>query len=790
MTLERWLQVHVAALCFLGSLFIASNTGNFLVPAGVLFAGITSIIFTDAYKWFRLNRLVGNVFAVGAVFYALRDFLGSRPDDQLLAIATLLVYMEVVLLYQEKNIRLYWQIILLTLLEVVVGAALNAGFGFGLLLLAYTATAVSTLVMLFVHGETERHWASYRGAAKHAKGTGDWLGAPIAVSVGGSRREVNQAFMSSALLRQIVTFTLAAITFAVVFFYWVPRHPKAAWNSARGFSTETGFSRDVELQQMGRMLQNNSEVMRVKLFDAQGNPLKRIDPYFAGEVLSNYRHDGLHATWTSPSQSTSNGLTRIGVPVPNPPVGAAVQWVRMKPMPHTALFTIAPSYATNDTPHDVRLDSATRLLFREPLSDVYGQHQELEFTIATTGIREGRQAQIIPHTRRLFNDKDRAILLAEIEECLQIDRSRFPGLCAKADDIIVRHGLESRSPMLVARVLEDYFVSSGEFTYSLNLNVRRDPALDPIEDFVMNHRTGHCQYYASALVFMLRSQGIPARMVVGYRGDEYNEAGQYYLVRQRNAHAWVEAYLHSDQVSEPEAVGGKLEGAGAWLRLDPTPEEGNAVQTFAQTWLGTARDWLDYVDTMWSDYVVGLNQQRQQAAMYGRHADAGGADALPQAEYWMSAFRTLASWFGVQINRGEGRWNIRFDWRASVAAMGLCLLLIALVRLGRYFLRRFDFSWLRPIGRLRGRRSAVAFYARLEDLLSRRGRSRRPAETAREYVEHAIRELSLARGDILRQTVEAFYRVRFGGAELSAAEARAVDQALADLEGGQVSEAA
>ena len=94
---------------------------------------------------------------------------------------------------------------------------------------------------------------------------------------------------------------------------------------------------------------------------------------------------------------------------------------------------------------------------------------------------------------------------------------------------------------------------------------RVDPSLDPTVDFLTNVRRGTCERYASALTLMLRSVGIPARIVKGYRGWDL-EAGQY-VVRQRHSHAWVEALVPADG---PGPL--RME----WLTLDPTPSREEA----------------------------------------------------------------------------------------------------------------------------------------------------------------------------------------------------------------------
>ena len=83
---------------------------------------------------------------------------------------------------------------------------------------------------------------------------------------------------------------------------------------------------------------------------------------------------------------------------------------------------------------------------------------------------------------------------------------------------------------------------------------RRGWQLDSVDDFLFNTRRGFCEHFASAFTVLARAAGIPARVVTGYQGGEYNPMGGYLLVRQSDAHAWSEVWL---------------EGRG-WVRVDPT----------------------------------------------------------------------------------------------------------------------------------------------------------------------------------------------------------------------------
>ena len=102
--------------------------------------------------------------------------------------------------------------------------------------------------------------------------------------------------------------------------------------------------------------------------------------------------------------------------------------------------------------------------------------------------------------------------------------------------------------------LESWFVT--EFGYTLDS--MGAGGADPLERFLFRDRRGHCELFASSMVLMLRSQGIPARLATGFLGAEYNPLEEYFIVRQSNAHAWVEAWI---------------EGEG-WRIFDPTPPVG------------------------------------------------------------------------------------------------------------------------------------------------------------------------------------------------------------------------
>ena len=157
--------------------------------------------------------------------------------------------------------------------------------------------------------------------------------------------------------------------------------------------------------------------------------------------------------------------------------------------------------------------------------------------------------------------------------------------------------------------------------YSLDF-LGRD-ADNPIEDFLFRYKSGHCEYFATAMILMLRSVGIPARLATGFLGAEFNPLEDYYIVRQSNAHAWVEAYF-------PET---------GWTTIDPTPPSGRpAVETRPTMTLMLRQTW-DYLEFRWDRYVMAygffdqvgyLLEFREFMRRLARGGGAHGGDARPR----------------------------------------------------------------------------------------------------------------------------------------------------------------
>ncbi|MCB9640945.1 MAG: DUF3488 domain-containing protein [Myxococcales bacterium] len=128
-----------------------------------------------------------------------------------------------------------------------------------------------------------------------------------------------------------------------------------------------------------------------------------------------------------------------------------------------------------------------------------------------------------------------------------------------------------------------------EYKYSLSFT--RPPYIEPIVDFLKKNKQGHCEYFASALALLSRALGIPSRVIGGYLVYEYNNFGGYYIVREKNAHAWVEVWLPNE----------------GWQTFDATPSSGVQSHMRKQsTWVGGGLDVLRVLSEKVRDWFASL----------------------------------------------------------------------------------------------------------------------------------------------------------------------------------------
>jgi protein-glutamine gamma-glutamyltransferase len=280
----------------------------------------------------------------------------------------------------------------------------------------------------------------------------------------------------------------------------------------------------------------------------------------------------------------------------------------------------------------------------------------------------------------------------------------------------------------IARALSSHLATTPTLTYTTDLRRSRKD-VDPVEDFLFHSRAGHCERFASALVLMLRSQGIPAVLVLGFKGCEPTEEPGKYVVRQAHAHAWAEALIEDFQprpwwdVSRPSR----------WRSLDPTPA-GDSSDTAGNGWFDRS---TSQIRRLYNTYVTDYTPEQRVRAI------AGAIGAVVRWEVLAGAAAFAAAGFGAR----------RFVIRRRAAAQ--------ITEHSRWF-------------------------DRLLAVLSRFGFALKPGETAHEFATRAAVWLhrdpaTATAAAIPLEWADAYYESRFGGQTLSEGRIAELDARLDHL---------
>ena len=278
---------------------------------------------------------------------------------------------------------------------------------------------------------------------------------------------------------------------------------------------------------------------------------------------------------------------------------------------------------------------------------------------------------------------------------------------------------EGREPEALARSMVAWLQRENRYTRELPGDVE-----DPLAHFLFERRAGHCEYFATALAILLRLRGIPARVVAGYYGASWVEAGRYWVVREGDAHAWTEAWLP---------------GRG-WVLLDATPAAERPGQAEG-AWASLVQ-WLDVWRMRWANWVLDF-------------------DARTQGRLMRQVGRALAGAWAVLA---QGRVLLRIF---AVGMLGAALALASLA-----LIRRLERRAGRPRATSADRRRATRLYRRVRARLRAHGIDLGPAATASEWAEAAQRVLPEEEARAVARALEVYQEARFGERPLDAEKAR------------------
>ena len=353
------------------------------------------------------------------------------------------------------------------------------------------------------------------------------------------------------LLRPIALISILSVVSTILIFIAVPRKAFTFFGKGhiKGIRT-AGFSEQVDMSALGEIKLDQAVIMRIELGRDIPTPYywrgRSLD-YFDGTLWRNTAHDRSRISKTDDEYVLSRYDRDEAVE----------QRIYLEPIDSDIIFGLSEVAG-------IRVDSFS----------VGTDHAGAVFLLRKSGRRASYSAYSI--VRNSFPG---------------IPESRYLQIPSGLDKVprLARDVTKNASTQMEKATLVENYIKHN-YAYSLS-PPHSERGLTPIEDFIFYSRQGHCEYFATAMVLMLRGLGIPSRLVAGFYGGEKNAYGGYIIVRQSDAHAWVEALIDNN-----------------WTRFDPTPSV--PAQPQSPFFL-----FLDSLRMKWSRYVVGFRTEDQRTIL-------------------------------------------------------------------------------------------------------------------------------------------------------------------------------
>jgi protein-glutamine gamma-glutamyltransferase len=633
-----------------------------------------------------------------------RNLAAGAPNPALyaalLAAIHLLLFATIVRLYSARTNRDFAFLSVLAFASILAAAILTIETTFLVSLAIFLVLAVSTFVALEI-----------RRGAEGAVSPSVVEGTKIA-------RQLNRALGLISLMVAV-----SALGIGGALFFLIPRYT-AGYLSAMNLQPTlmTGFGDNVPLGQIGRIKKSNAVVMRIRV---EGEPGRAQNMHWRGIALTDFdgkrwftpTHDPIVVT---PSVDGSYELT------PTPMLRGQyypLQYtVLMEPIGTDAIF-IAPRLETlrGRFTNEVDRPGAKRrggyLLIDRTGSLFNPYHNETKIRYEATSLLP----YVPPAELRQASGEYPEIIRKLYLQLPDVD----PRVTKLAKDITAGMKNEFDKAANIERYLKT------RLGYSLDLTDTHGE--DPIAYFLFTRRAGHCEYFASAMTVMLRTQGIPARYVTGFLPGEYNDVGGDYIVRASDAHAWVEAYFP---------------GYG-WITFDPTPA-GDVQPRGLLGRLGLYWDWFQY---SWGEWVINYDFSHQLTLANTLHQSSRDWGERARRYYQRKQRETL-------------HFIVALDKRLEASPYFLPTLLAILVGLLVYLRGRPLIAYLLARWRIRAGRGgnltaalAALEYREMLRLLEKRGWKKGESQTALEFA------AAIPSGEIVApvaQLTEIYQSARFG----------------------------
>ena len=683
---------------------VALSNFPLLVIAGTLSA--LSWYVTEGPRGKSIPPWVARLLVLVALLYAMLDAIG--PVERLpLVLGQFVVWLTVIKLYGKRTVENEAQLLLLGLLLMTVGALYATDFLFGAMLVLWSGFAAWVLLLYQLHHGMEK-MREERFLAVPAGHPTPWT-RPV------TGLKVRKAFRSMASL-----FLVVGLLCSFLFFVFTPREK---------FDVIHAFSATSE-NALERMLlspgvdesESNRQVMTIYLEDMSGNSVRMPKGLrLRGSVLDAYKGRGV---WASGSHLKSTVETVEGEFAPLTMVGdgsANLVMTVVFQYPSPQLYTLYRPVGIETTPPSRITQNLANTTIKLALGAEPMQRYQLEVDFTAT-----ISSPLSNRRYRYYNEQVHALALSLLQKnAIEFNEGAITLV-------------ESER---IAKVFENY-LRSQEFTYSLDATfftpkerIEMELDNDPIASFILNHKRGHCEYFAAAMAAMCDTVDLPARVVTGYYVDRWDEVSNSYIVFQRDAHAWVEVEV------EPMA----------WVTYDPTPSSQDAP-TWQQemTFMQRVRfEWQQW-ELAWQSSVISYDSLAQKKLI--GFLDPFWRSHVDNLTGTLKTFyASVVKWFDIGAG---GRVWIDLVMGASVLA-GFIILLV------RWRSRRIK-NILTLSKKLDEQVpvASVEFFATLQRVLLKHGTRRPMYVPAQTWIESlGLEEQAL---ELATSLTESYYQIRFG----------------------------
>ncbi|MFO7893633.1 MAG: DUF3488 and transglutaminase-like domain-containing protein [Longimicrobiales bacterium] len=516
---------------------ILAAWGGAVLTAPVALAGTAALVATLLWRPAALHPLLERAFLVAVLGLAARAayIVVLHPEDRLLGMVHVLLALLVGEAWRPAGQGNDVRSYVLSFALLLAATVYRPGLAFAVAFVAYVGLSTVALMVGHLRRKTSRYGA--RGVTM-GRGFLLWTGA----------------------------LSLVTLAISVMVFLAFPRVSRGWAQGGPAFATSiAGFSDEVSLGQHGAAIQTNPEVvLRVEFPD--GRPENVASLHWRGRSYD--RFDGvrwLHSDGLPERETSLDRYRRWDGP-------RLQQEIYGSLLDSRVLFALHPV---------VDVDARVRI---RPYLDRAG---DLRF-FGSLPPRYAAESVAEPPSPEALRSEPAGRAPAE-RYYLQLP-ALSPRVTALADSLTAGHTTRYDRARAVERWLR-----SLEYTRELPATA----AETGIEHFLFERRAGHCEYFSTAMVVLLRSAGVPARNVNGFLGGQWNTVGSHLAVTQNEAHSWVEVW-------HP--------GFG-WVTYDPTPAAATGGDGGAVAWFWPGRILLDGLQHRWSKWVLDYSLANQEGIL-------------------------------------------------------------------------------------------------------------------------------------------------------------------------------